>query len=213
MAIRRSTLIVALGLAIAGCGSGGSAPTTRSSAPSPAATLVAVDSSPSAEPTFETTPEPTSESTAEPTPVAAIPPKPTGVTFEAVPDGTEWTEDSKTTMTVTWEGPRTEGVEIRVYGITECLSGKTASGDLKDGPCLVEHTALPASSMRLIAKAPSSDGTVSWTWHSWENIGGSLMYGPDETYYESVVLAAYNEAGHSIFAIAATSEFCSDCTY
>jgi len=215
MDIRRSTTILVLGLVLTGCGSAASVPPTASIAPSPAPTAAAVESGSPAESSSPVA-APTASPAADPTPapsVAAVPAKPTGVTFDRADSQTIEAEGGDTTMTVTWSGPRTEGVEIRVYGITECLSGKTASGDLKDGPCLVEHAALPASSMKLIAKAPSTDGTLSWTWPQWENIGSSLMMGPDGTAYESVVVGAYNEAGNSVFTIAATSEWCGDCTY
>ncbi|HET7474317.1 MAG TPA: hypothetical protein VFJ71_14430 [Candidatus Limnocylindrales bacterium] len=116
------------------------------------------------------------------------------------------------TMTVTWRTPRTTGVEIRVFGVTQCFPAPADSGK-DDGPCLVEHTPLPEAVRRLVADAPASAGVAKWTWPGWENIGSSVMMGPDGTTYESVVIAAYNASGHSIFAIAAPGYWCSDCTY
>jgi hypothetical protein len=118
-------------------------------------------------------------------------------------------------MTVTWKGPRGAGTEIQVYGVTKCLAmpPDVDPAVAWEGPCLVEHTPLPASVRKLIAKASASSGKVSWTWPGWENIGSSLAMGPDGTYYEAVVIAAYNGAGHSKFIIVAPGYGCSDCTY
>jgi hypothetical protein len=110
------------------------------------------------------------------------------------------------TTTVTWKEAVTKGTEIRVYGVTACYAPP------EGGPCLVEHTPLPSSVRDLIARAPASQGKVSWTWPEWDDIGGAVM-GDGSSNYESIVVAAYNAAGHSKFIIVVTSEYCPFCTY
>jgi hypothetical protein len=59
--------------------------------------------------------------------------------------------------------------------------------------------------------APAADGKVSWVWPEWDDIGGAVMaHGP---IYWSVVVAAFDPAGHSKFVIVATAEHCTDCIY
>ena len=101
-----------------------------------------------------------------------------------------------------------KGVTIRVYGVTACLPKHKQD----HSPCLEKGTPLPANVRELIAKAPASKGKVTWTWPNWENAGGAVMAHGD-SYYDSVVIAAYNAAGHSKFVIVATGEYCPDCTY
>ena len=150
------------------------------------------------------TPKPTPRPTPKPTPVPA-PPKPTGVKFD---------EDSKCldadcnrariTQTVLWRAPRKKGVEIRVYGVTECLAMPAHPEPGAGGACLVEHTALPASVRRMLATAPATAGRVSWSWKQWTGCGDfGISSPPGGRYYHAVVMAAYNASGHSIFAIAA----------
>ncbi|MFL5668305.1 MAG: hypothetical protein ACJ77U_02875, partial [Chloroflexota bacterium] len=49
------------------------------------------------------------------------------------------------TQSVTWRTPREEGVEMRVYGVTQCISKPTLASPGTSGPCLVVGTPLPAS--------------------------------------------------------------------
>jgi len=107
----------------------------------------------------------------------------------------------RVTHTVRWKAPRTEGVEIRVYGVTECLSEPSNPPPGTSGPCLVEHTLLPPSVMVLAATVPAAAGEISWI-EAWTGACGPGAVGPDGLSYFSVVIAAYNAAGHSIFAIA-----------
>jgi len=134
-----------------------------------------------------------------------VPPKPTGVKFDVQVKELGGGERYENTHTVTWRAPRSEGVEIRVYGVTECIAEPAHPRPDAHGPCLVVHTPLPASVRRLLATAPASDGVVSWTWT--DEYGGCdgfpvAAHGPDGTAFAAVVLAAYSTAGHSIFAIA-----------
>ena len=185
--------IVFIGVA---CSAPASAPTAS---PTPAAAAstspAATDSprSPSAAPTPRPTPMPT------PVPV---PPKPTGVKFDV--QGVESDDGSvaEITQTLTWRAPRSEGVEIRVYGVTECIAEPVDRAPNTGGPCLVIHTPLPASVRTLLGTAPASDGVVSWTWTQETGCDIGLANDPDGPLYHAVVLAAYSASGHSIFAIA-----------
>ena len=104
---------------------------------------------------------------------------------------------------VKWGAPQSEGVEIRVYGVTECLAEPADPSPGTSGPCLVVHTPLPGSVRTLLATAPASDGEVSWTWTgTFDCEGPGPAYDPGGPAYHAVVLAAYNASGHSIFAIA-----------
>jgi hypothetical protein len=137
---------------------------------------------------------------------ATVPAKPTGVTFETdvleLPGPSASDEITyQVTHTVRWTTPRTADVEIRVYGVTECLSEPADPSPGTSGPCLVEHTVLPPSVMALAATAPADTGEFSWIApRFWECAGPPV--GPDDLDYEAIVIAAYNAAGHSIFAIA-----------
>jgi hypothetical protein len=92
-------------------------------------------------------------------------------------------------------------VEIRVYGVTECLSEPTNPPPGTSGPCLVEHTPLPPSVMVMTATAPAAAGEISWIAPFYYECLGPPV-GPDGLDYQAIVIAAYNAAGHSIFAIA-----------
>ena len=106
------------------------------------------------------------------------------------------------TQTVTWRAPLTKDLVIRVYGVTECLAQPPNPSPATSGPCLVEHTQLPASVRRLLATAPASEGSASWTWSEETGCNPGLPNAPDGPAYYAVVLAAYSAADHSIFAIA-----------
>jgi len=109
-----------------------------------------------------------------------------------------------TITTLSWNAPRTKGVEIRVYGVTTCF-GEDASGRPIDGHCLRAHTALPGSVRVLLAKEPASKGKVTWRMAP----GASLGEVGDGVPIHSIVLAAYNSAGeHSIYAIADAGDYC-----
>ena len=130
-----------------------------------------------------------------------MPPKPTGVSFDEMRVGDD-ASSAEITQTVTWGAPRSEGVEIRVYGVTECVAQPANPSPNTSGPCLVEHTPLPESVRTLLATAPASSGAVSWTWTGTFDCGDGLAYDFSGPAYHSVVLAAYGASDHSIFAIA-----------
>lgn len=138
--------------------------------------------------------------------MATAPAKPSGVTFTTdsvkLP-GPSGTDDIKyqETHTVRWKAPRTEGVEIRVYGVTECLSEPSNPPPGTTGPCLVEDTLLPPSVMVLAATAPAAAGEISWIAPFYYDCLGPPV-GPDGLDYQAIVIAAFSAAGRSIFTIA-----------
>ena len=181
------------------------APSSPSDAAAPLDTATPPATPASAVPTASFPPPPTSRPTPKAT-AATVPAKPTGVTFTTdsveLP-GPTGTDEIKLqfTHTVRWKAPRTEGVEIRVYGVTECLSEPSNPPPGTSGPCLVEHTLLPSSVIALAATAPAAAGEISWIAPFYYECLGPPV-GPDGLDYQAIVIAAYNAAGHSIFAIA-----------
>jgi hypothetical protein len=173
---------------------------TATSSSAPASTM------PTASFTAPMTPQPTPKATA-----ATVPGEPTGVTFKTdvvdLPQPTGTDEITyQVTHTVRLETPRTPEMEIRVYGVTKCLSEPANPSPGTSGPCLVEHTVLPPSVMALAATVPADDGEISWIApRYWECAGPPV--GPDDLDYEAIVIAAYNGAGHSIFTIAYAGEW------
>jgi hypothetical protein len=151
-------------------------------------------------PTLSPSPNPKLAPTAEPAPMA---PKPAGVKFDTqAVAGDERERYADITQTVSWRTPRSEDIEIRVYGVTKCSAEPKDPLPDTSGPCLVTGTPLPASVRTLLGKAPASDGRVSWSWLEETGCDIGLPNDPDGPVYYAVVLAAYNASGHSIFAIA-----------
>ena len=188
----RPTLGVLLPFVLAACAACGAstAPTAA-----PVATNVDTTNSPG-----NPSPAPTPQSSPDPTPIP-VPPKPTGVSFEETRVGDE-APTTQITQTVKWGAPTSEGIEIRVYGVTECLAKPANPTPNSHGPCLVEHTPLPASVRTLLATAPAPGGVASWTWTGTFDCEVGMAYDPDGPAYHAVVLAAYSASDHSIFAIA-----------
>jgi hypothetical protein len=150
---------------------------------------------------------PTTQPASGPTPVAA-PPKPTGVKFDERRRLGNDAASTEVTQTVTWTAPRGDGVEIRVYGVTSCIAEPASPSPGSGGPCLVEHTPLPAEDRTLLATAPASAGDVSWSWTGIPDCEGpGLAHDPRGPEYEAIVLAAYSASGQSIFAIAAPGKW------
>jgi hypothetical protein len=197
MIARRMALTAWLAIVMAGC-TGASAPTAEPAAPEAALEVV-----PSEAATVSPTAEATPNRTPKPTPLP-VPPKPTGVAFrEHI--GRE-TDGGYATISqrVTWKAPRTTGVEIRVYGVTKCFAEPDpAPTGPAGGPCLVKGTRLPASARTLLATAPASDGVARWRWTEQTGCSGySFEFDNAGPVIYAIVLAAYNDSGNSIFAIA-----------
>ena len=201
----RAVVAAILGAVLAACGTGAasSPPPVQPRTDAPDVAVTPSAASVTAAPTpVSQRPSPTPRPTPTPTPVPE-PPMPTGVTFhvQQVNVGDDAAE-AEITQRVTWRAPRTEGVEIRVFGVTECLARPMDPEAGGSGQCLVEHTALPASVRTLLGTAPASAGIVSWSWTGGFECVIGLQHDPDGPAYSAVVLAAYSASGHSIFAIA-----------
>src|SRR5262245_55191732 len=209
MALGRAFLVAILVSAVAACGRLGTQSPVQIARPTEAAivataspVITASTSLAPTDPPPSPNPAPTTQPTPEPTPVP-VPPKPTGVTFDQQRRGGIDALTDEITQTATWEAPRSKGVEIRVYGVTECVSKPANPSPGTSGPCLVGRTPLPGSVRTLLATAPASDGVATWSWTGTFDCGPALAYPLDGPGYDAVVLAAYSPSGHSKFAIAA----------
>jgi hypothetical protein len=204
MSGRGAAVVTLVAIALAACGGTPAAqPTSVAQVTLPPVTAAPVVTPKPAPPTERPTARPTPRPTPKPTPIP-VPPKPTGVTFGVHEREINGGDDYEITHTVTWKAPLTKDVEIRVYGVLECLGMPKDPPASSSGSCLVEHTPLPASALKLIAKAPASDHVVSWTaLSSWGGCDlAEQILGPHEESYSAIVLAAYSTSGHSVFAIA-----------
>src|SRR5262245_49890828 len=204
MASGRAILVVILAGVMAGCGVSTAPSPVRQATSSP--TLPLLPGGESTDPTGSPSPPPSARPSAEPTSVPK-PPKPTDVSFNQRRRPSKDASMDKITQTVKWGAPRSKGVEIRVFGVTKCIAKPAAPSPGTIGPCLLEHSRLPASVRTLLAKAPASDGVVSWSWTGAFDCGPYLAYPLDGPGYDAVVLAAYNRSGHSTFAIAEPGEW------
>jgi len=110
------------------------------------------------------------------------------------------------TYTISWTGPRAPGVEIRVSGLTKCLS------TVMDQPCIQRHMTIPQGTLKQIERAPSSKGSISWTWPTSEVSGDWVGMDESNTYYAFLV-GAYNAAGQSRLVIAKSANACPGCVY
>ena len=150
-------LVTILAATIAACGAAPAGPPDKSpdvtlpSAPNPGATPASPSPTAAAACAHRRTrsPKPTPPSTAKPVP---LPPKPSGVTFDVIGREIKNGDDYELTYTVTWKKPQTKGVEIRVYGVSRCLSIPEDAPYNSDGPCLVKGTTLPRGVLKLIAR-------------------------------------------------------------
>jgi hypothetical protein len=196
MAFGRAALAMVVAAVIGAC----TAPVPTASAITASPTSTASTSLEATESPRSPNPAPTPGLSPNPTPVP-VPPKPSGVSFGETREGDD-PPSTEITQTVRWAAPGSEGVEIRVYGVTECIAKPAKPSPDTHGPCLVERTPLPASVRKLLATAPASEGVASWTWTGTFDCEVGLAYDPRGPAYHAVVLAAYSTSGHSIFAIA-----------
>jgi len=219
MSARQATVVAILGVILAAC-SAGVEPTpsppvspTPSHGPSSPATVIPAPTAVAPSPTPVATAMPTPTPQPTPTPLA-VPPRPSGLAYGRCCGEGNWEQVSS----LSWEEPRTKGVEIRVYGVTKCFP-PTDNGDEL---CLREGTELPADVRVLLAKGPATAGELSWfqTESNGDEVVGEgctvAMLDKNGTPYYSVVVEAYSAAGPSIFAIADEgyydSEGCSSAT-
>ena len=203
MKAKRSAASLFLAMMLAACAVAPASPTPAGSPSAPSPTPITTSGPTITPPALPAATIPTPRSTPSPTPVS-VPSKPTGATFHEDHECLDAVcNEARTTQTVTWQTPRTKGVTIRVYGVTECLARPAHPKPGASGPCLVTHTLLPASVRRLLAKTPALAGQVSWSWTSESGCESSPFSSrPGGPRYDAVVLAAYNASGQSIFTIA-----------
>ena len=230
MSGRQATVVAILSVILASCGAGmePTPPPPVSPAPSPGpSSLATVTAAPTA-----VVPSATPVPTPTPTPRPA-PPKPTGVRYGWSPSRSATTPPTRSCArspgrkhTLRWKAPRTKGVQIRVYAVTECLSNDS-SGAVIDGWCLrgstandmwgevdasvtrpFDHSTAPASTVVLVAKGPAAKGRL--TWKSPVDLLGydeGDAWNSAEVY--SIVVAAFDKAGqHSPFAVADSTHLC-----
>ena len=202
MAAPRSVLLAFLGMTLAACGAGAASvnpatqPTGVTQVTQPPVIVTPAVTPKPAPPTEPPTPKPTPRLTATPTPKptsAPVPPKPSALFYSPCCGEGNWDPSS-----LSWEKPRTKGVELRVYGVTTCFP----AGDRSVETCLREHVTLPDDIGVLLAKGPASTGKLSWQQGEGEGEGCVAEYlSKNGTPFYSIVVAAYNASGHSIFAI------------
>ena len=213
---RSAFAAVALTLTVAGCSFAGfplvgfvppgspTPPETAAPATVAPATVAPATVAPATATPEPPTPEPPTAVPATPTPLPP-PPAPTGITYEqhhtpgSGPLGT-------TTYTITWNEPSENGTEIRVSGLTKCLSNVT------DQPCIQRHMTLPQGTLELIARAPASKGSVSWTFPTSEVTGPGLASKNGTDYY-AFLIGAYGAAGQSRLVIVKSATACPGCVY
>jgi len=201
MTFGRAFLVAGFALVLTACAASG-VPSASAIALAPSATIPAAATDAPQSPGPLPTPM-SSTATPSPKPTPSLPPpKPTGVKFDTEVRPNADDSVAEITQTVTWRAPRTNGVMISVYGITKCIAQPANPSPATSGPCLVEHTPLPASVRRLLATTRASDGSASWTWSEETGCDVGLPNKPDGPAYYAVVLAAYSASDHSIFAIA-----------
>ena len=162
MVCGRAALAVIVAGAMAACAAPTPVPVPTPSAITASPTPTAITSLEATDSPRSSGPSPNPRPSPNPTPIP-VPPKPTGVSFDERRVGDD-PPSTKITQTVRWGSSGSEGVEIRVYGVTECVARPANPSPDTHGPCLVEHTPLPASVRTLLATAPASRGVVSWTW-------------------------------------------------
>lgn len=226
--MRRIGLILAVVLSLGGCAAGASpgassstAATSSTAASSPSqAAVMTTSPEPSAAPSQAVTPAPASAaapsvkasapaspSPASPVPSLAPPPAPTSAAIAIESTGFGGTA----TLTATWKQAATDGVTMRIYGVTKCLNAREPGPGETSVPCLVPGTTLTADVERLVASAPAAAGRVTWSWPGWGDIGAALATYKGEDFY-AFVIGGNNAAGNSPLYIMASSGYCPTCT-
>lgn len=189
MLCRRAALAVLLVVVVVSCGGAPAAtPTTAPVVPPPSA---------AASPMVTPPPEPP---TPAPTALPA-PPEPSGLAFSRCCG--EGNGDKVSSLA--WEEPRTEGVEIRVYGVTTCLPPEDAA-DETDETCLGDATALPDGILVQLASGPASGGALSWFQDEGDEVSvgegcAGTAVNEEGTPYYAVVARAHGASGQSAPAI------------
>jgi len=132
---------------------------------------------------------------------AVAPPKPTAVTYSDKAHDNGGTSQTFTD-TIRWQVPAGYATSFRIYAVTFCPN---FSPTAKDGtPCLSEHTALPASKLRLIKEVDGSARSVTLTESSTNEICADMVWCSDDVY--ALVISANNAYGQSVFTIVTSSK-------
>jgi hypothetical protein len=138
---------------------------------------------------------------------AVVPPRPGSVAMKVLSD--DWADDDTHTEvdSFTWTAPKGYANEFRLYGVTGCPN---ASSKTESEPCLVEHTSLDASEMKLLKKVGASARSMKLRTVV---APGKCAEGFFCSPYRSLVLGAFNAYGQSVYAIVATqvNEECYEC--
>ena len=213
--VPRVFALIILGLILVGCAEAAEPSSPSLLTPGQAVATSAPDPGPTDPSAAPSRPTPAPTPAGPPSPPTSVAMTRHGCYTGPMPDGIP--SGGECITTITWKEAATSGTEIWVYGVTVCLS---ATPDAGSGTCLVVDTSVPADVRKLIAKVPASDGTVSWTGPPWQDViesnTGSAAFTAigvdhhdDDTYF-AIVVAAYNDAGHSKFIIADAGTWCYD---
>jgi hypothetical protein len=219
--MRRIGLILAVVLSLGGCAAGTRPEVSSSTAPSsPGQGALTTSPGPSALPSPVVSPAPASADA--PSVMPSEPPSPAAASQvpslapPASPTSASIVIDSAgfggiATLTATWKQATSDGVTMRIYGVTKCLNAREPGPGETSVPCLVPGTQLTADVERLVATAPAADGRVTWSWPGWGDIGAALGTYNGEDFY-AFVIGGNNAAGNSPLYIMATSAYCPTCT-
>jgi len=131
---------------------------------------------------------------------AVAPPRPGNVAMKVVSE--DWADDDTHTEvdSFSWTAPKSYAMEFRLYGVTGCPN---ASAKTEMEPCLVEHTPLDPSKMKLLKKV---DGSARSMKLRTVTAPGQCDEGFFCTPYRSLVLGAFNAYGQSVYAIVASQK-------
>ena len=131
---------------------------------------------------------------------AVAPPRPGSVAMKVVSE--DYADDDSFTgvTSFTWTSPKGYAKEFRLYGVIGCPND---SAKTEGEPCLVEHTPLDGSKMKLLKKVDGSARSIKLRTVV---APGKCAEGFFCTPYRSLVLGAFNAYGHSVYAIVATQE-------
>ena len=141
---------------------------------------------------------------------AAVPPKPANAKLKTVSDTPAADGNSSTLIErVTWTAPAGYATEFRLYAVTFCPNDSPTA---KDGtPCLSEHTALPASKLKLVATANGDARSMTLKHKIAAGICGPTLWCSGDLY--ALVMAAYNDNGQSVYTIVMSTTICHSCTF
>jgi len=140
----------------------------------------------------------------------AVPPKPADPKLTTVSDSPSTGGNSSTLVErVTWSLPAGYATKVRLYAVLFCPNDAPKA---KDGtPCLTEHTSLPASKLKLVAEADGDANSLTIRHTVKAGLCGPTLWCSGDVY--ALVLAAYNEYGHSVFTIVTSTNICHSCTF